>query len=66
MVVLAGVVLVFGTRRLTSGAKELGSGVKEFKKGRRDDDKQSEQLGDGSRSQDASRTAQDEHDRNAR
>jgi len=32
----------------------------------RDDDKPNAQLGDDSRSQDASHTAQDEHDRNAR
>ena len=60
------VVLVFGTKRLTSGAKDLGSAVKEFKKGMRDDDKPNAQLGDESRSQDASRTAQDEHDRTPR
>jgi sec-independent protein translocase protein TatA len=65
LVVLAIVLLVFGTKRLTS-AKDLGSAVKEFKKGMRDDDKPNAQLGDESRSQDASRTAQDEHDRNAR
>lgn len=66
LVVLAIVLLVFGTKRLTSGAKDLGSAVKEFKKGMRDEDKPNAQLGDESRSQDASRTAQDEHDRNAR
>ena len=66
LVVLAIVLLVFGTKRLTSGAKDLGAAVKEFKKGMRDEDKPNAQLGDESRSQDASRTAQDEHDRNAR
>ncbi len=65
LVVLAIVLLVFGTA-LTSGAKDLGSAVKEFKKGMRDDDKPNAQLGDESRSQDASRTVQDEHDRNPR
>ncbi|KAG1255671.1 hypothetical protein G6F68_010160 [Rhizopus microsporus] len=60
--VLAIVLLVFGTKRLTSGAKDLGSAVKEFKKGMRDEDKPNAQLGDESRSEDASRTAQDEHD----
>lgn len=51
LVVLAIVLLVFGTKRLTSGAKDLGSAVKEFKKGMRDDDKPNAQLGDESRSQ---------------
>ena len=45
LVVLAIVLLVFGTKRLTSGAKDLGSAVKEFKKGMREDDKPAEQLG---------------------
>jgi len=66
LILLVIVVLVFGTKRLTSGAKDLGSAVKEFKKGMRDDDKPNAQLGDESRSQDASRTAQDEHDRTPR
>src|SRR3546814_8336403 len=37
LIVLAVVLLIFGTKRLTSGAKDLGSAVKEFKKGIRDD-----------------------------
>jgi sec-independent protein translocase protein TatA len=49
LIVLAVVLLVFGTKRLTSGAKDLGSAVKEFKKGMRDDDKPAGQLGDQSR-----------------
>jgi sec-independent protein translocase protein TatA len=49
LVVLAIVLLVFGTKRLTSGAKDLGNAVKEFKKGMRDDDKPAAQLGDASR-----------------
>lgn len=49
LIVLAVVLLVFGTRRLTSGAKDLGSAVKEFKKGMRDEDKPAGQLGDQSR-----------------
>jgi sec-independent protein translocase protein TatA len=44
LVVLAIVLLVFGTKRLTSGAKDLGNAVKEFKKGMRDDDKPAAQL----------------------
>ncbi|MEN5426479.1 Sec-independent protein translocase subunit TatA [Stenotrophomonas pennii] len=67
LIVLAVVLLVFGTKRLTSGAKDLGSAVKEFKKGMRDEDKPGAQLGDESRS-DASRssTVQDERDRDPR
>ena len=38
LVVLAIVLLVFGTKRLTSGAKDLGSAVKEFKKAAKEDD----------------------------
>jgi sec-independent protein translocase protein TatA len=46
LIVLAVVLLVFGTKRLTSGAKDLGSAVKEFKKGLREsDDKPAAQLG---------------------
>lgn len=66
LIVLAVVLLVFGTKRLTSGAKDLGSAVKEFKKGMRDDDKPGGQLSDESRSQDAARTAQEERDRDPR
>ncbi|MFC3716105.1 Sec-independent protein translocase subunit TatA [Luteimonas soli] len=54
LIVLAVVLLVFGTKRLTSGAKDLGSAVKEFKKGMRDDDKPAGQLGDQSRQADDS------------
>src|SRR3546814_5714850 len=46
LIVLAVVLLIFGTKRLTSGAKDLGGAVKEFKKGMRDDDKPAGQLGD--------------------
>jgi sec-independent protein translocase protein TatA len=50
LIVLAVVLLIFGTKRLTSGAKDLGSAVKEFKKGMRDDDDRPPgQLGDQSR-----------------
>lgn len=50
LIVLAVVLLVFGTKRLTSGAKDLGGAVKEFKKGMRDDeDKAAGRLGDASR-----------------
>jgi len=66
LIVLAVVLLVFGTKRLTSGAKDLGSAVKEFKKGMRDDDKPDAQLGDESRRHDATRSTQEEHDRDPR
>lgn len=49
LVVLVIVVLVFGTKRLTSGAKDVGNAVKEFKKGMRDDDEKPAQLSDQSK-----------------
>lgn len=66
LVVLVIVLLVFGTKRLTSGAKDLGSAVKEFKKGMRDGDKPAAQLGDDSRDADQSRATQAEHDHDRR
>ena len=63
LVVLVIVLLVFGTKRLTSGAKDLGSAVKEFKKGMREDDKPAAQLGDASRNQESNRENQAEQDR---
>ena len=63
LVVLVIVLLVFGTKRLTSGAKDLGSAVKEFKKGMRDDDKPAAQLGDATRNQESNRESQSEQDR---
>ena len=62
LIVLAVVLLVFGTKRLTSGAKDLGNAVKEFKKGMRDDDKPAAQLGNESREQDKARQEQSERD----
>lgn len=38
LIVLVIVVLVFGTKRLTSGARDVGDAVREFKKGVRGDD----------------------------
>ena len=38
LIVLVIVVLVFGTKRLTSGARDLGKAVNEFKKGMRGED----------------------------
>lgn len=49
LVVLVIVVLVFGTKRLTSGAKDVGNAVKEFKKGMREDDEKPAQLSDQSK-----------------
>ena len=66
LIVLVIVLLVFGTKRLTSGAKDLGSAVKEFKKGMREDDKPTAQLGDESRNADKSRDTQAERDRETR
>lgn len=66
LIVLVIVVLVFGTKRLTSGAKDLGSAVKEFKKGMRDDDAPPARLNDDSRSAERSRDAQAERDHEAR
>ena len=67
LIVLVIVLLVFGTKRLTSGAKDIGSAVKEFKKGMRDDDQPAGQLGDQTRNADsATRESQTERDRDAR
>lgn len=63
LIVLAVVLVVFGTKRLTSGAKDLGGAVKEFKKGMRDEDKPSGQLGDQARERtDAERAADAQRD----
>ena len=64
LIVLVIVVLVFGTKRLTSGAKDLGKAVNEFKKGMRDDDKPA-QLSDESK-RDASSESQRNDDNVAR
>ena len=67
LVVLVIVLLVFGTKRLTSGAKDLGSAVKEFKKGMRDDDdKPSPRLNDDARDRDQVREDQAERNRDNR
>ena len=57
IIVLVIVLVVFGTKRLTSGAKDLGKAVNEFKKGMRDDEKPA-QLNDASRKDDAERERQ--------
>ncbi|WP_240096506.1 Sec-independent protein translocase subunit TatA [Thermomonas flagellata] len=49
LIVLAIVLLVFGTKRLTSGARDLGKAVNEFKKGMAgEDDKPAARLPDDS------------------
>ncbi|MCL7714772.1 Sec-independent protein translocase subunit TatA [Stenotrophomonas mori] len=68
LVVLVIVLLVFGTKKLTSGAKDLGSAVKEFKKGMREDDEAPPaRLDDASRTAGSRREEQpSEHDRPSR
>ena len=47
LIVLAIVLLVFGTKRLTSGARDLGKAVNEFKKGMHgEDDKPAARIGE--------------------
>ncbi|MDG2525399.1 Sec-independent protein translocase subunit TatA [Stenotrophomonas sp. HITSZ_GD] len=64
LIVLVIVLLVFGTKRLTSGAKDLGTAVKEFKKGMRDEDRPA-QLNDQTRDTDSTQ-AQNERERDGR
>ena len=66
LIVLVIVLLVFGTKRLTSGARDVGKAVDEFKKGMRgDDDKPAARLGgdkispDGTASPDSTRDRDD-------
>jgi sec-independent protein translocase protein TatA len=61
LIVLVIVLLVFGTKRLTSGAKDLGTAVKEFKKGMRDEDRPA-QLNDQTRDAEGTQ-AQNERER---
>ncbi|MET1162165.1 MAG: Sec-independent protein translocase subunit TatA [Pseudoxanthomonas sp.] len=49
IIVLVVVLLVFGTKRLRNAGQDLGEAVKGFKKGMKDEDKPTEQLGDQSR-----------------
>ena len=69
IIVLVVVLLVFGTKRLRNAGQDLGEAVKGFKKGMKDDDKPTGQLGDESRS-DASSPSKagesKERDRDAR
>ncbi len=53
IIVLVIVLLVFGTKRLTSGAKDLGKAVNEFKKGVQGEDDKPAQLKDQSQRESA-------------
>ncbi|RXR06386.1 Sec-independent protein translocase subunit TatA [Pseudoxanthomonas composti] len=61
VIVLVVVLLVFGTKRLTSGAKDLGSAVKEFKKGMKDEEPKG-QLSDEKRKEEQVREDARERD----
>ncbi|GAA4788830.1 Sec-independent protein translocase subunit TatA [Lysobacter hankyongensis] len=65
IIVLVIVLLVFGTKRLTSGAKDIGKAVNEFKKGMREEDEKPAQLSDQSK-RDASSESQRNDDNVAR
>ena len=65
LILLVIVLLIFGTKRLTSGARDVGKAVDEFKKGMRGDDKPSAQIGNGTTT-DANNAEQRERDDVAR
>ena len=61
LIVLVIVLLVFGTKRLTSGARDGGKAVDEFKKGMRgDDDKPAARLGGDKASSDSEQRDRDD------
>ena len=61
LIVLVIVLLVFGTKRLTSGARDVGKAVDEFKKGMRgDDDKPAAHLGGDKASSDSEQRDRDD------
>ncbi|MDI9238184.1 Sec-independent protein translocase subunit TatA [Lysobacter sp. LF1] len=64
LIVLAIVVLVFGTKRLGNVGKDLGEAVKGFKKGMRDDDddRPAGQLRDESRRDDTRQSTEEKQD----
>lgn len=66
IILLVIVLLVFGTKRLTSGAKDLGKAVNEFKKGVQGEDEKPAQLKDQSQPRDASAETQRDDDHVAR
>jgi sec-independent protein translocase protein TatA len=60
LIVLAVVLLIFGTKRLRGAGRDLGEAVKGFKKGMGDDDKPAGQLDDQSRRDEVSDTQRKE------
>ena len=66
IILLVIVLLVFGTKRLTSGAKDLGKAVNEFKKGVQGEDDKPARLKDQSQSRDTSAETQRDDDHVAR
>lgn len=65
LVLLVIILLIFGTKRLTSGARDIGKAVNEFKKGMggEDDEKKPQQrLPDDSQRNDAATSQQREDD----
>jgi sec-independent protein translocase protein TatA len=60
LIVLAVVLLIFGTKRLRGAGRDLGEAVKGFKKGMGDDDKPAGQLDDQSRRDEAGDTQRKE------
>lgn len=64
IIVLVVVLLVFGTKRLRNAGQDLGEAVKGFKKGMKDDDKPTGQIGDQSRN-DETASESKERDRDA-
>ena len=65
IIVLVVVLLVFGTKRLRNAGQDLGEAVKGFKKGMKDEDKPTGQIGDQSRTDETSSESK-ERDRDAR
>ena len=64
LIVLVIVLLVFGTKRLTSGARDVGKAVDEFKKGMRgDDDKPAPRLGGDKATADSASSTESARDR---
>lgn len=62
LIVLAVVLLIFGTKRLRGAGRDLGEAVKGFKKGMSDDDKPAGQLDDQSRRDEVSDTQRKERE----
>ena len=60
LILLVIVLLIFGTKRLTSGMRELGKGVREFKKGMQEPEQETPQLRSDAAPQPDSR--EQEHD----